>query len=123
MTIDELSAASGLERADVQQLESYGLVAGKTMGGVVYYDAEALTIAKLAARFAQYGVEARHLRLHKHAADREAGFIEQIIRPLLKQRNPEARGRAEDMVAELSQMGQALRGALLRTALHEQIGG
>ena len=43
---------------------------------------------------ARYGVEARHLRLHKHAAEREAGFIEQIVLPLLKQRNPEARQRA-----------------------------
>ncbi len=51
---------------------------------------------------ARYGVEARHLRLHKHAAEREAGFIEQIVLPLLKQRNPEARQRAHENVAELS---------------------
>jgi hypothetical protein len=123
MTIDELAAASELSPAGVQQLESYGLVSGKSMGGAVYYDEEALCIAQLAARFAQYGVEARHLRLHKHAAEREAGFIEQIVLPLLKQRNPEARQRARDMVAELSQMGQGIRSALLRAALREQIGG
>jgi hypothetical protein len=123
MTLEELAAASELSPADVHQLEAFGLVSGKSMGGIAYYDQEALTIAQLAARFAHYGVEARHLRLHKHAAEREAGFIEQIVLPLLKQRNPESRQRARDMVDELSQMGQGIRSALLRAALREQIGG
>jgi hypothetical protein len=68
-------------------------------------------------------VEARHLRLHKHAAEREAGFIEQIVLPLLKQRNPEARQRAEAAVTELSVLGQGLREVLLRSRLRDQLGG
>ncbi|HUY21073.1 MAG TPA: MerR family transcriptional regulator [Acidimicrobiales bacterium] len=123
MTVDELAQASGMDVPAVQQLESFGLVSGRVVGGVVYYEEDALAVARLAAGFARYGVEARHLRLHKHAAEREAGFIEQIVLPLLKQRNPEARHRAHDAVAELSRLGQGLREVLLRTTLRDQLGG
>ena len=77
--------------AALEQLESFGLVSGRVVGGTSYFEEEALVVARLAAGFAVFGVEARHLRLHKHAAEREAGFIEQIVLPVLKQRNPEAR--------------------------------
>jgi hypothetical protein len=123
MTIEELASASGSTVGDIQQLESFGLVAGRPVGGVAYYDDGALAIARTAAGFARFGVEARHLRFHKHAAEREAGFIEQIVLPLLKQRNPEARQRAQDNVAELSRLGQSLRMQLLRHALRDQLGG
>lgn len=123
MTLEELAAACGLAVAEVTQLESYGLLSGRVVGGVAYYDEDALTVARMAAGFADFGVEARHLRLHKNAADREAGFIEQIVLPLLKQRNPEARQRAADTVTELTRLGQGLRSVLLRSALRDQLGG
>jgi hypothetical protein len=123
MTIEELASATGLTVGDVQQLVSFGLVTGRPVGGVTYYDDDALLITRTAAGFAQFGVEARHLRLHKHSAEREAGFIEQIVLPLLKQRNPEARQRALDNVAELTRLGQTLRTVLLRNALRDQLGG
>jgi len=123
ITLEELTGASGLDGPAVEQLESYGLLCGRVVGGVVYYDGDALTVARVAAGLARYGVEARHLRLHKLAAEREAGFIEQIVLPLLKQRNPEARQRAYEAVAELTVLGQGLREVLLRTTLREQLGG
>jgi DNA-binding transcriptional MerR regulator len=123
MTLEELAAASGLGVEATAELESFGLLAGKVVGGVAYYDEDALTVARLAAGFAEFGVEARHLRLHKHAAEREAGFIEQIVLPLLRQRNPESRQRAQETTAELSRLGQALRAVLLRAALRNVLGG
>ena len=122
MTIEELAQGSGVDIAAVEELESYGLLCGRVVGGVSYYDEDALTVARVAGGLARYGVEARHLRLHKHAAEREAGFIEQIVLPLLKQRNPEARLRAHEIVTELTQLGQALREVLLRTTLRDQLG-
>ena len=123
MTTQELAAGSGLDVAAVEALESFGLVCGRVVGGVSYYDDDALIVAQVAAGLAPYGVEARHLRLHKHAAEREAAFIEQIVLPLLKQRNPDARQRAHDIVAELTVLGQRLREVLLRTTLRDQLGG
>ena len=123
MTLEELAAASGCAPSALSGLESYGLLSGRTVGGTVYYREDALAVASLAAAFAAFGVEPRHLRLHKHAADREAGFVEQVILPLLKQRNPESRRRAHESVAELSRLGQELRAVLLRRALRDQLGG
>ena len=80
-------------------------------------------MATLAAHFARFGIEPRHLRLYKNAADREAGFVEQIVLPLVRQRNPEALARAQQTADELAGLGQQLAGALLRRALTDLLDG
>jgi DNA-binding transcriptional MerR regulator len=122
LTLPELANACGLTIGQVQELERFGLISGRAMAGTVYYDEETLLVANLAAAFLRYGVEARHLRLYKNAAEREAGFIEQVVTPLLKQRNPRSRHQAMDTIAELSHLGHELRAALLRQALHDLTG-
>jgi DNA-binding transcriptional MerR regulator len=119
MTFDELRSASGLEPAALRELERFGLVEGKPVGGQTYYDEDALVVARLCAGFARHGVEARHLRMYKTAVERESGFYEQVIMPLIKQRNPASKRQALDTLAELSQLGGDLRGALLRAALRQ----
>ena len=123
LTLDELCAASGLAATEVASLEGFGLIEPLVVGGELYYDEEALTVAKLAADFARYGIEPRHLRLFRNAVDRELGLIEQVVTPLLRQRNPEARQRAIDSAGELSRLGQSLRAAILRRALRHHLGG
>jgi DNA-binding transcriptional MerR regulator len=117
MTFEELRSASDLSAAALRDLERFGLVEGKPVGGQTYYDEDALVIARLAAGFARHGVEARHLKMYKTAVERESGFYEQVIMPLLKQRNPASRRQALDTLAEMSQLGSDLRGALLRASL------
>ena len=117
MTLPELAQAADVEISALQELERYGLLAGLNMGGSTYYDEEALVVARLAAGFARHGVEARHLRMYKTSAEREAGFYEQLILPLLKQRNPAARRQAVDTLEDLSRLGDGLRSAFLRGAL------
>jgi hypothetical protein len=73
--------------------------------------------------FLDHGVEVRHLRMYKIAAEREAGVFEQLIMPLLKQRNPDARARAVAMVTELADAGESLHAALLRHALRDTLPG
>ncbi|MDQ3897417.1 MAG: MerR family DNA-binding transcriptional regulator [Actinomycetota bacterium] len=123
MTITELAAASGLEEDDLRELERYGLLAGRRAASSVYYDEEALAVAHLAAGFMKYGVEARHLRMYKTAGEREAGFLEQVVMPMLKQRNPQARRQAADALSDLTRLGQGLRAAMLRQALRKYIEG
>jgi len=123
LTVEELAGASGLSEDELGELERYGLLVGRPIGDTTYYDEEALAIARLAAGFRRFGIEARHLRMYRTAADREASFFEQIVMPLLKQRNPVARRRAVDTLAELARLGQGLRGALLRSALKDNTGG
>ena len=98
------------------------MVTGRPAGRDTFYGDEALVVAKLAAGFLRYGVEARHLRMYKVAAEREAGFFEQVVMPLLKQRNPDARRRAGDALHDLASLGDGLRGAMLRQALRDAAG-
>jgi DNA-binding transcriptional MerR regulator len=121
LTADELVAAAAISRDQLRQLEQYGLLAGRPLGDATYYDGDALVIATKCAGFLTHGVEARHLRMYKVAAEREAGFLEQLALPLLKQRNPEARRHAVELVEELSSLGHDLRGALLRANLRRHL--
>jgi DNA-binding transcriptional MerR regulator len=123
MTAEDMASASGCPPVVLQGLESFGLIESRQVGGVAYFGEEALEVARLAAAFWAFGVEPRHLRLHKHAAEREAGLVGQVVLPLLKQRNPESRQRAHDTVAELSRLGQDLRAVLIQRALRDQLGG
>jgi hypothetical protein len=117
LTLDELAAASGLPAGGVADLQEYGLITASKVGGVWYYDREALAVARAAAGFARHGVEARHLRAWRNAADRQASLFEQVVVPLLKQRNPEARRQAAATLEELTTAGSELHAALLRKAL------
>jgi DNA-binding transcriptional MerR regulator len=122
LTLEELAVATGLGNDDLTNLVRFGLMTGKAVGGTVYYDEEALTVANLAAGFMRYGVEARHLRMYHTSAEREASFFEQVVMPMLKQRNPQARRQALEALRELSQLGQGLRAAMLRQALRDHTG-
>jgi len=123
LTWEELLAASGLEESEARDLERYGLIVGRPVARTAYYDEDALIVARLAAEFRRYGVEARHLRMYKTAAQREAGFVEQIVTPLLKQRNPRSRSQAIQTAVDLSELGGRLRQAMLRLALRDLTGG
>ena len=57
--------------------------------------------------------------MYKVAAEREAGFIEQVVMPLLKQRNPAPASRRPSNLGELAGLGEQLRSALLRSALRD----
>ena len=121
LTVQELATSCGLEPDDLKELERYGLISSRSVGGTAYYDDDALAAAHVAAGFMKFGVEARHLRMYKTAAEREAGFFEQVVMPMLKQRNPEARRQAGETLAELARLGQRLRSAMLRHALREYL--
>jgi len=123
LTIEELATVSGLTVADISELERFGLVTGKRIAGTTYYDGDCATIAGVAARFRTFGVEARHLRMYRTAVEREAGFFEQVVTPMLKQRNPQARRQAVETLLEMSRLGSAMRDAVLRLALREYTGG
>jgi len=123
MTLAELANATGLEDDELRELERYGLLTPRRVGSNLYYDEDALLVANLAAGFMRYGVEARHLRMYKVAGEREASFFEQVVMPMLKQRNPQARRQATDTLTELSRLGQSLRGAMLRQALRQYLEG
>ena len=122
LTLDELLSTAGIDAADLAELERFGLITAHQVGADNYYDGDCLVVARSAGAFKRFGIEARHLRMYKVASEREAGFLEQVVMPLRKQRNPESRRRAVETVAELAGLGRQLHAALLRQALDKELG-
>ena len=54
---------------------------GRAARGTGHYDTDALVIAQTARELADFGLEPRHLRAFKTAADREVGLVEQVVAP------------------------------------------
>jgi DNA-binding transcriptional MerR regulator len=117
----ELLTAAGLDAEQLDQLEQYGLLAARGKGG--HYDGDALVVARTVAEMARFGIEPRHLRSYRTAADREIGLFEQVVTPLVRQRNPEARARAEEAVRELAALSVRLHAALVKSGLRAELGG
>jgi DNA-binding transcriptional MerR regulator len=112
----ELIEAAGIDDDQLTELESYGLVqrSGRQ------YGPDALEAAITVAELAAYGVQARHLRPVRAAAERDISLIEQVVAPTLRQRNPEAvlaAGQTAGQIAEaLLRLHRALVGAALAEA-------
>jgi DNA-binding transcriptional MerR regulator len=123
LTRAELAAATALVDRDIERLESFGLLSPRSFGGDAVYDAQCLLVATLAAAFLAQGLEPRHLRMFKVGADREADIYEQLVTPLVRQRNPESRRQAAECLDELGGLGAQLRAALVRQALRRIAGG
>ncbi|MFJ4923191.1 MerR family transcriptional regulator [Streptomyces sp. NPDC088725] len=110
----ELLAAAEVGESTLDEWEAYGLITPMPEGG---YDAESVTVAKLVADLGKFGLEPRHLRVMKAAAEREAGLVEQVVAPLRRHRNPQTRAHAEATTKELASLSVRLHAALVRTAL------
>jgi DNA-binding transcriptional MerR regulator len=111
---DELLAAAEIGEEQLKEWESYGLLTPMPDGA---YDAEAVTVASLVVELGRFGIEPRHLRAMKAAADREAGLVDQVVAPLKRHRNPQTRAHAEARTKELAALTMRLHAALVQTAL------
>ena len=115
LSADELLANSGLTRKQLDELMSFGVLRLRPDGE--YFDADALVVAATVARLAEYGLEPRHVRSFKSAADRQVGLIEQMARPLTRANDEASQSRAADMVTELATLSVRLHTALVRSGL------
>ncbi|MDA3032655.1 MAG: MerR family DNA-binding transcriptional regulator [Actinomycetota bacterium] len=116
LTKNELCSMADLDAAELDNLESYGLIT-PLRGSSGIYGKGALDIARASKQLLDAGADVRHLRGWKVAADREVGLFEQMIQPLLRQRNPHATGQARQHLVDLDQLGGRLRDALMQAAM------
>lgn len=111
---DELLKNSGLKEDQLVELEGYGLIAPRGR----HYDGDALSVAKAVTEMGGFGIEPRHLRSFKSAADREIGLIEQVITPLNRQKNTDSKARAEEVSKEIAALSIRLHASLVRAGLN-----
>jgi len=117
---EELLNAAGLRGDQLAELEQFGLISKKPGG---HYDDDALAVGKIVAELARFGLEGRHLRAFRTAAEREVGLFGQVVGPMSRQRGNEAKARAEETVRELAALSVRLHAALVQIGLREVIGG
>lgn len=111
LTARELREAADLDQATFQALLTFGLLRPDADG---HFDEDALAVGRAAGALAGYGVEPRHLRPFRTAADREIGLVQQIIRP---SRAGSDRPGSQDPTAEVLRQCIALHTALVRAGL------
>ncbi|WP_188116209.1 MerR family transcriptional regulator [Salinispora cortesiana] len=115
----ELIDRSGVDESTLVELERLGVVVTDPPG---WYDGDALIIAQAVAGLAAYGLEPRHLRGYRLAADREVGLFAQLVTPLARQSDLAARARAAETARELVALSQRLHAALVRVGLRSTLG-
>lgn len=100
-------------------LEAFGMVSADSSG---YFDADDLDVVRTAGGLAAFGIEARHLRAFRTAADRELGLVEQVVTPLRRQRGPGSPARADEVAREISSLCVRLHAGLVRSGLSRRGG-
>ncbi len=115
LTRRELLAATEIDEQLLADLEAFGLVIPRP--GSAPYDNDAIVIATTAATLATFGIEPRHLRAFKTAADREVGLVEQVTQPVRRSREPGAEGRADDVASQIAALTVRLHATLVKVGL------
>ena len=116
-----LSREDLLERSGVDQdlliaLLKAGVI---TTGPGGLFDEHAVVILQCARALADYGVEPRHLRAFRSAADRQSDLIAQIAGPMVKAGKTGARDRADDLAREVAALAITLHTSLIKSAVRD----
>jgi DNA-binding transcriptional MerR regulator len=111
MTREELLETAGIDAATLTELEQYGLVKSGAAG---LYDSVSAHIAATVRALADFGIEPRHLRGFRAAADREVGLVEQIVAPMHGRKEHD---RAGETVRELAALSVGLHTLLVKAGL------
>lgn len=114
MTEAELRDSAGLDQPTFEALSTFGLLRPDPSG---HYGEPSLAVARAAGALAAYGMEPRHLRPFRTAADREIGLVQQVLAPI-RGRGRGTGGRVtHDPTAQILAECIALHTALVRAGL------
>jgi len=109
-TVDSLALDLGLEVTFVTGLVDAGVLTLTDR----HLEPSAREVVRIAASLAEHGIDARHLRSFRQAADRQVDVVEQLVAPWRSQRSPSARARAGTVAAEVGELCAQLHTALVR---------
>jgi DNA-binding transcriptional MerR regulator len=115
--LGELCERAGVTAAFARELEEYGLIESRLDGGDRVYAEGDADVAAVCAKLARFGVDARHLRTFRTAANRETGLLSAIVAPSLRSRNPERRQSGVEDLELLAVLAQELSQLLFWRAL------
>ncbi|MHC9295899.1 transcriptional regulator FtsR [Mycobacterium sp. LTG2003] len=113
---EDLLARSGIDEELLGALVKNGVI---TTGPAGLFDEHSVVIAQCARALADYGVEPRHLRAFRSAADRQSDLIAQIAGPVVKAGKAGARDRADDLAREVAALAITLHTSLIKSAVRD----
>ncbi len=113
---DDLVESTGAPRSLIQALQQFGLIGDGESDR--YSDTDRETV-QTALELAAFGVEPRHLRLFRVAAEREAGLLEQVLAAGLRSKNPERRREALQELENLAALASHMRHLMLVSELRK----
>ncbi|MGV0746408.1 transcriptional regulator FtsR [Mycolicibacterium sp. XJ870] len=113
---EDLLARSGIDEELLGALVKNGVI---TTGQAGFFDEHSVVIAQCARALADYGVEPRHLRAFRSAADRQSDLIAQIAGPVVKADKAGARDRADDLAREVAALAITLHTSLIKSAVRD----
>jgi DNA-binding transcriptional MerR regulator len=113
---EDLLTRSGVDDELLTALVKAGVI---TTGPAGFFDEHSVMIAQCARALADYGVEPRHLRAFRSAADRQSDLIAQIAGPVVKAGKTGARDRADDLAREVAALAITLHTSLIKSAVRD----
>lgn len=113
---EDLLSRSGVDNALLAALVTAGVIKSGPAG---FFDEHSVTIAQCARALADYGVEPRHLRAFRSAADRQSDLIAQIAGPVAAAGKAGARDRADDLAREVAALAITLHTSLIKSAVRD----
>lgn len=116
---EALADAADVDLDRIGELERYGLIGARSSAEGRFYTDEDLKICRIAKAMMRHGLEARHLRMYKVFVDKETALLEQLVEPVMKQRNPEAQKIARSTLGDLAALARELEQVLLRRQLRQ----
>lgn len=109
-----LAQESGVEADFVAELVAAGVLVPRP-GGT--FEPWAREVVATAAALAEHGIDVRHLRQFRQAAERQADLVDQVVAPWRGQRNASSRAHAATLAAELGELCARMHTALVRSAV------
>ena len=116
---EELATATGADAEMVRALAEYGLIGSQDEEDA--FDETEREVVQTALELTAYGMEPRHLRLFRVAAEREAGLLQQLLMTGLRSRNPERRRESLEALESLAALASHMRHLMLLSELREMV--
>jgi DNA-binding transcriptional MerR regulator len=113
---EDLLTRSGVDPELLGALVKAGIIKPGPAG---FFDDHSVVTAQCAQALEEYGVEPRHLRAFRSAADRQSDLIAQIAGPVVKAGKAGARDRADELAREVAALAITLHTSLIKSAVRD----
>lgn len=109
---DELAAEAGATPTLVSDAIATGF-----LQPAEYYGDDAVTVLKALVELGRSGIDPRHLRSVRTAAEREIALVETAVAPLLRRRDASGTARATEVAIDISAHIATVHASLMRSAI------